>query len=467
VRTPRVSTVVGAAFVIWGTVVGLERLHDNSFLTHVATGRLILAHGVPTRDPYTFTALGRPWVVESWLASVLYRGVENLAGGHGLQVMHAVLCALAAALGWVLTRPARQLTGRIIAAGALLAVGTGYWSPRPLLIALVLFAVLAVMVETDRGPAWALVPLMWVWLNVHGSWPLGLAYLVLRMVGRRVDHNPQGRLPRLLGFSALGAVLGAVNPIGLRLVAYPLTVITHHSAFAHIVEWQSPSFSDPVNLAFLLEVLVAVVLLVARRGTVEDVLVVAVFTAAALSASRNVPVAALLVTPVLARGLAGIGTIDGQRRGLVPAIGVTALVALGLALTAGAMRHPAYNLSLYPVSEVSWLQSQHLVPGRVATTDYVGNYLEFRYGTRADAFIDDRADIFPPAVERDYGTLLTGSPGWQAVLARYRFDVVLWPRSDALASLIADDPGWTVRIRDRHWVVAVRNHAPRATATAG
>ncbi len=455
-RTPRASTVAGGAFVIWGTVVGLERLHDNSFLTHVATGRLILAHGVPTRDPYTFTALGRPWVVESWLASVLYRGLENLAGGHGLQVMHAVLCALLAGLGWVLTRPARQLGGRILASGALLAVGTGYWSPRPLLIALVLFAVLVVMVETGTGPPWALVPLMWVWLNVHGSWPLGLGYLVVRMIGRRIDGVEQGRLPRLAAFAAVGAVLGAANPIGLRLVAYPLSVITHHSAFAHIVEWQSPSFSNPVNLAFLVAALVAVVLLVARRGSVEDVLVVAVFSAAALSASRNVPVAALLVTPVLARGLAGLGTIEGDRRGVVPALGLVALVALGLALTAGAMRRPAYNLSLYPVAEVSWLAQHHLVPGRVATTDYVGNYLEFRYGTRADAFIDDRADVFPAAVERDYGVLLTGSEGWQAVLRRYRFDVVLWPRSQALASLIAEDPGWKVRLSDRKWVVAVR-----------
>ncbi|HEY5025387.1 MAG TPA: hypothetical protein VII76_10460 [Acidimicrobiales bacterium] len=455
-RTPRVSTVAGGTFVIWGTVVGLERLHDNSFLTHVATGRLILAHGVPTRDPYTFTALGRPWVVESWLASVLYRGLENLAGGHGLQVLHAVLCALLAALGWMLTRPARQLGGRILASGALLAVGTGYWSSRPLLIALVLFAVLVAMVETDTGPPWAAVPLMWVWLNVHGSWPLGLAYLLLRVIGRRVDGAPQGRLPRLFWFAVLGAALGALNPIGLRLVAYPLSVITHHAAFAHIVEWQSPSFSDPVNLAFLVEVLVAMVLLVARRGSVEDVLVVAVFSAAAFSASRNVPVAALLVTPVLARGLAGLGTIDGKGRGLVPAAGLVALVALGVALTVGAVQRPAYNLSLYPVHEVTWLAQHDLVPGRVATTDYVGNYLEFRYGTRADAFIDDRADVFPPAVEKDYGILLSGSQGWQSVLRRYRFDVVLWPRTEALASLIAQDPGWRVRMTDRHWVVAVR-----------
>jgi hypothetical protein len=457
VRTPRVSTVVGATFVIWGTVVGLERLHDNSFLTHVATGRLILAHGVPTTDPYTFTALGRPWVVESWLASVTYRGLENLAGGHGLQVMHAVLCALLGALGWMLTRPARQLGGRILAASALLAVGTGYWSSRPLLIALVLFAVLVVMVETDTGPPWALVPLVWVWLNVHGSWPLGLGYLVLRMIGRRVDGAELGRLPRLFGFGAIGAVLGVFNPMGLRLVAYPLTVLTHHQAFAHIVEWQTPSFADPVNVAFLVEVLLAVILLVARRGTVEDVLVVAFFGAAALLASRNVPVAALLVTPVLARGLAGMGTLDGARRGVVPAVGLLALVALGVALTAGSLGRPAYNLSLYPVQEVSWLSQHHLVPGRVATTDYVGNYLEFRFGTRAEAFVDDRADVFPPAVEKDYGVLLSGSAGWQKVLARYRFDVVLWPRSEALASLISEDRGWTVRMSDRHWVVAVRN----------
>ncbi len=132
-----------------------------------------------------------------------------------------------------------------------------------------------------------------------------------------------------------------------------------------------------------------------------------------------------------------------------------------VALTAGALQRPAYNLSLYPVAEVSWLQSHHLVPGRVATTDYVGNYLEFRYGTRASAFIDDRADVFPPRVEKDYGTLLTGSEGWQAVLARYRFDVVLWPRTQALASLISRDPGWTVRISDRHWIVAVRTPSSR------
>ena len=455
-RLPRASTVVGAAFVLWGLAIGLVRLHDNSFLTHVATGRLILAHGVPSADPYTFTARGRPWVDESWLAEVIYGLVAKAPGGHGLQLLHAALGAGLAGLCWVLTRPARTLGGRIVAAAMVLAVGSGYWSPRPLLMALVLFAALMVLAETDRGAPWMAAGVLWLWVNVHGSWPVALAYLGLRWIGRRIERRPSGRLPALGGFAVVGVVAGAANPVGPRLLVYPLTVLRDHQAFAHVVEWQSPSFGDAVNDVLLAGVAAAVVLLVARRGALEDALVLVAFTAAALLASRNVPVAAVAVTPVLARGLAGLGSLRGANRGVVPAGALAAVVALGALVTAGALGRPAYDLSAYPVREVSWMARHGLVPGRVATPDYVGNYLEFRYGTRARAFFDDRVDVFPAPVVQDYETLLAGGPGWQAVLARHRIDAVLWPRSDPLAGLLAESSGWSVRLQDRGWIVAVR-----------
>jgi len=458
--TPTVSGVVGASVVLWGLAVGLLRLRDNSFLTHVATGRLILAHGVPASDPYTFTAHGRPWVVESWLASVLYAVVQRADSAHGLQLLHAALAAALAGVTWVLTRPARQLGGRIVAAAAVLAVGSGYWSPRPLLIALLLFGLLMVMVETGAGSPWMVVPVVWVWVDVHASWPFAFLYVVVRLVGRRADGRGPGRLPQLLGAAALGVALAALNPQGLRLLEYPLTVLTHHQAFAHVAEWQSPSFADAVNVVFLAEVLLAVIILVARRGTVEDVLLTTVFSAAALLASRNVPVAALVVAPVLARGLSGLGTLDGMRRGTVPALAMGTLAVLGTVLVARAMQHPEYDLSAYPVQEVSWMQRHGLAPGPVATPDYVGNYLEFRYGTRASAFVDDRVDVFPPAVERGYGVLLDGGQSWQSVLDRYGVRTVLWPRSEPLATLVRRAPDWSVRLIDRNWVVAV--HVPTA-----
>jgi len=460
VRLPRVSAVAGLAFALWGLAVGLARLHDNSFLTHLATGRLLLAHGVPTTDPYTFTAHGRPWVVESWLASLVYGLVDRAAGGHGLQLLHAALAATLAALGWVLTRPAHQLPGRLAVAAFLLAVGSGYWSPRPLLLGLVLLAVLVVMVETGRGSPWWAAPLMWVWVDVHASWPLGLVYLALRWAGRRVQRRPPGRLPALTAAAAVGTAAAAVNPVGLRLLLYPLTVLEHHRAFANVAEWQPPSFADPANAVLLAGLALAVVALVARRGTVEDTLVAAVFGAGALLAARNVPVAALVLTPVLSRCLAGLGTLDGARRGVLPAVAVGALAAVGAVAVAGALGQPAYDLSAYPVGEVSWMAGHHLVPGRVAAPDYVGNYLELRYGTRASAFFDDRVDVFPLSTVRDYDTLLLGRPGWEGVLARHRVDAVLWPRAQRLARLLGSDHRWSVRLADRDWVVAVRT-SPR------
>jgi len=43
---PTVSLAIGAAFALWGLSIGIDRLSDNSFLTHLATGRLILADGL-------------------------------------------------------------------------------------------------------------------------------------------------------------------------------------------------------------------------------------------------------------------------------------------------------------------------------------------------------------------------------------------------------------------------------------
>ena len=307
------------------------------------------------------------------------------------------MAAILAGLVWFLSRPARSLAGRIAVTAVVLLVGTGYWSPRPLLIGLILLALLIASTETQWGSPWLMVPIMWLWLNVHGSWPLGVGYLVVRLVGRRLDHRPLGQLPRRIATAVAGCALGLLNPFGWRLVAYPLVVITKHPAFAHIVEWQSPSFSDPVNVVFLVGALGAFVLLVARSGSTEDALVVAVFTSAALLASRNVPVAALVLTPVLARGLTGLGTVTGTRRGVVPAVALAAVVVVGALLVTGAVRNPAWNLTEYPVAEVSWMQSHHLIPGRVATPDFVGNYLELRYGARCQR-VHRRPGGYVPAV---------------------------------------------------------------------
>ena len=452
---PSLLAVVGAAVVVWGLATGLQPLFDNSFLTHLATGRLILDDGIPRADPYSFTAPGHAWVVQSWFASVIYAGLERGVGEWALLVLHGAQTALLAALAWRLTRPAASLIARILAVSPVVALGGKLWSSRPLLFGLTLFAVTVLLAEDDRrSPRW-LLPSGWLWVNTHGSFPFGPLYLGLRAVGRRLDHRPPGRLLRLLAFSVAGTLLGALNPLGLRLLLFPLHLLGQRAVLAHVVEWQSPDFTKPENLVFLVHLLLALLLLV-RRPSWEDGIVAVGFGLLGAVALRNTAVASFALAPVLARGLGRIGSITGERRSRLSGVAFAAVVALGLVLTVDAASGPAFSLKSYPVRELDWMERNRYLEGRVATQDFVGNLRTLRDGRGRNVFFDDRFDMYPRAVGEASYDLLTGRPDYQAILDRYRVDTVLWEKKLPLAVVLRADRRWRVVHTTKSWVVVTR-----------
>src|SRR5688572_9645470 len=94
---PSLGFLCGVVVAFACAMVGTAQLHDNSFFTHLATGRLLLDEGVGQLrggmpDPYTFTSGAREWVVQSWFASVLYAGAEDVAGAAGVRLLTAATC---------------------------------------------------------------------------------------------------------------------------------------------------------------------------------------------------------------------------------------------------------------------------------------------------------------------------------------------------------------------------------------
>ena len=396
----------------------------------------------------------------SWLASVVTALAERAAGGNGVQLLHAALTLGLGALAWRLTRPAGVLAGRIIAVAVVLLVGNSAWPERPLLIGLALFAAVIATVESEGSP-WVVAGAMWVWVNVHGSFPLGVAYLFARLAGRKLDRAPMGRLPSLSRAALLGTLAGAVNPLGPRLLVFPLQLLARHDILKRVEEWRSPDFSSPESL-LLLAGLLLTLFLAGRRKSYEDGVPVLLFTAAACLAIRNLALASLVVTPGLARSLAGLGTIRGeQRNGLTAAAGA-AVTASAVVIATVFLQGPAYDLSRYPVRQLDWMEARGLLAERVAAQDYVGNFLTARRGPKARVFFDDRFDMYPRSVISDSLVLLDAREGWQRTLRARGVDVVLWRRSLPLAGLLALDPGWRVVRRDRTWVIAVSRGATSA-----
>jgi hypothetical protein len=447
---PSLSAVCGLVVVLVAAFVGTGELHDNSFFTHLATGRLILDDGIGQlwggmADPYTFTSGGRNWVVQSWFASVLYAGSDELAGAAGIRLLTAITCGAIGLLAWRLTRPAASLIPRVALVGAVLTIGASTWASRPFLFGLLCFALTLLVAEGGLDPRW-LVPVGWVWVNTHGSFPLGVVALVLLVIGRRLDGERPDVELRALKWSVVGiAAGGLLNPVGPSLLVFPVTLLARNDVLSHIVEWQSPDFADPWARVFLLLVMVGIVA-IARRPSFRAAIPLAIFLGASLVSMRNANVAVLAFLPGLAGALAGLGSIDGEeRRPLLRPVAVVLAVATPV-LVIGACLPGDTDLRGYPISALGYLEERDLLEGnaRVATQDYVGNLLELEYGRDAATFIDDRYELHDRRLVEDYNVLQSGLPEWHEALGRYDIEFVVWERKSPLGSLLLESSDWTV-----------------------
>ncbi len=466
-RAPRLDSLYVAALVLFGFRLGVRPITDNSMFTHIRTGvDMVGGRGIPRTDPYSYTAAGHRWVVQSWLPEWTYGWAERLGGFRLVVLEQALLCAL---LALVIVRLARAGTPlrTALAGGVALGAGAGFWSPRPLLFGLLFMALLLVVVERRRSP-WLLVPLVWLWVQSHGSFPLGLAWLGARAVGEWLDWRawPDDAMRYVGGFVG-GLALSIVNPLGARLLLFPLTLADKRSAFSAIVEWRSPDFQSAAGRFSLVFLAVALALLLRARLSWRDLVPVVAFLAAGLVAMRNLPVAAVVLAPVLGRALrrpegaprrqAGAGLAPPGRLRVNRALLLT-LVATYVVFGASIWISDPLQLRPYPQAAVSFMDDAGFLdaPHLLAHQDFVGNYLTLRYGRRAHIFIDDRYDMYPASVSADYRTLLGGRAGYAQVLDRYRVDVVLWERNLALSSILATSGNWQQLYRDDRWVVYQR-----------
>ncbi len=448
----------GLVVTVAGLFIGLQPLRDNSFLTHLATGRLILESGsVPTADPYSFTALGEPWTVQSWLASVLYAGVEEVAGYVGIRVLVAVVTALLAYLLWRLTEPAGAVIARVALALPVLVIGSATWSERPMLFGLVGLAAVWLLAD-GHGRAWFAVPLFWAWVNLHGSFPLGGVLLVCLVLGRWLDRRSPRHELQLLGWSVVGILLGGLNPVGPRLIVFPLELISKSEALSTIKEWRPPDYADLGPQVLLLLALVAGAAFL-RRRTFRQVVPAVAFLAMALLGARNIGPAAIVLLAAVAPSLRGIGSDEGQEARPVFGLAAAAIVLVAGIAAAGSLRGPDTDLVGYPTEAVAWMAGEQMLTpdARIVTRDFAGNYLEARYGTEVPVFMDDRYDMFPIEVIRDYRTLMDVDEDWPEVLTRWQADAVLWDREADLFDEIEVSDDWDVVYEDEMWAVFVPN----------
>jgi len=406
-RTGRILALVGLVLVV--IVLSLRRLDDWDLPWHLATGRVIAqTHSIPRIDDLAFTH-GVVKYTEV-ISDVLLYGVIHVFGPFGLQLLNGLTVG---ATALALHRTLRGVGPFSYIVVALAIVTMSPWLYiRPATLSLLLLAVVMLVIDLHRREPESqrseralllLVPLQFVWANVHGYAPLGAILLWLHAGHRVVARlRPSPLTPREDGRALMIPIVAAVLSTAATAMSTAgprLLVMVHRfdEDLEGITEWMRPTLKLVWQIspaAYLLILLVLVALLFGRdpeartrAPSLFDLMVLVLAGALFLRAIRFIPVAALLVAPFCARRL---DAYVRPSRVMHLACGFAAIlpafvVALGIEQLLGIGWQP----TAFPEAATQFIE-QRRPAGRMWNFMPYGGYLAWRLHPTYRVFNDGR-----------------------------------------------------------------------------
>jgi hypothetical protein len=481
---------------------------DGDLGWHIAIGRLILdTHSIPTQDLFSYTLPGRPFVPHEWLSEVAFAAIYALGGFDGVALMTAlVIGATFGGLAAVMLR--RGVSPLLVLALSGLGVLTSvaHWATRPHIFTFLFTFLWATALEEHRRGAigarklaW-LLPLMLLWVNVHGAFIIGDALTATYLAGAalmwlasagpaRPAHRRQ--VFELLALLALSILVSGLNPSGFGLLGNNAGFFNQDSLLTLTPEWQSPDFHNPLFYPLLL--LLAVALVVSVRREVTPLLLLASWAAFSLYSFRNLAQFVIICLPLIGESVQALlgewatraeapeGAAEwlrrllerlrrlsaGLRAGAAEASGgalsALAVVAVAALLGSGARidlskRGYGFSETSFPIAAVQQLKP--FPPGqRVFNDAQWGGYLAFCCWPQVRNFFDGRIDFYGADYMRDYQRVQNGELGWREVLDRYQVDWVMVFADRPLVPWLDQDPAWQRIYTDPTTVVFVRRQS--------
>ena len=471
------------------------RLDDDDTWWHLASGRLIVAeHVVPTHDPFSYTASTRPWIDLQWMFQLALFGAYVVAGIPGVTLMTAACAVVVFAILYRIVRPA----GRLAATSALLLtllVTYERFMVRPEIASLVLFAWYLALLEAYPANGrwvWLIVPLQALWVNVHALFVTGLVLVFTYAVGRTLMwlwNRGDGALALRRLWCVAGGALAAcwLNPYGTQGALFPLTLLTRFTTqkalYGIIGEFQGPfsSVATPAVRVYALLIVLTVATFVGRWRAlrVDRLCAWAAFLALSIMARRNMGFFALVATPIVAEGLAGLGRFVTQRtagsqwsRGLT----VTTASVLSVALAAliflvvtnrfywsyGDRREFGLGVSSIdcPIGAVDFLERAQIGGNRFNDVS-IGGYLIWRGAEAHKVFIDGRLEVYDEQFFARYVDALREPRTFDALAEQYAVTHVVlshvWGNRRRLIEHLVNDERWALVYLDETVVIFIRN----------
>ncbi len=438
-----------------------ELLSDPDLWWHLADARILSeTHHFIHVEPYSFTVACQPWVNPEWLGEMPYWFGYRVFGLTGIFLITGL--ALFANLIFVYWRGywiSHHAGAAFWAAGIGFMLMTVNAGARIIVIAyLCLSAEMAILEAAERGKTrllWFLPPLFCLWINLHGSWLIGLSLLVLYIlcglftvkagVFEQQAFSPTDR-NRLLQVLAASVAALFVNPYGWLLLYNPVDMMMNQRlSHATVQEWHPLNLSSLPGMGALAVIFLTIIAnaLCSRKWRIYEMAFVLFAWYAAFAHTRFAFLAAILTVPMLAGDLKRTFFLEPDTK-TIPIMNLL-MVAGSLCLIVFVAPSPARlkaSLSaVFPLQTIAAIQPSW----RTFNSDALGGIMNFE---SKPTFVDSRFDTFDHhGVLKDYIDIMLLSDSLN-LLDKYKVDHVLLPQDMSLSYLLERTPGWIVLKRE-------------------
>jgi hypothetical protein len=403
----------------------------------LVSGREIAAHGLPSHETLTVWAHGRRWVDQQWLAQLLLYGLWRGGGLKLALFVHAALSVGAFAAAAVLARrlgaSARSTTW--ISLPVLVTFYPGASVMRTQSFAYPLFVAVFWLLVTDaRKPSrrvFAVLPLLAVWANLHGSVLLGAALV------------------------SLAGLVGLVSPYALHLPAYYENVLRGSGFSRFVTEW-APTTLTLVTVPLYLLMVGGVWLLGRTRNRLSAFEKLAFLTTAVLAFQtvRDMVWFGLVALVLLPRLLDEVIPSVPEPRRLNRLLAAAICGGVVIAVVGVATNPASWFERDFPAAAADAAAAAAGPQGRVLATSPFADWLLWTHPELAGRVaFDARFELLTPVQLERAARFLGRSGSWTATANPYRV-LVLGKQDDGQlrAALLGSGLARVVRI-DRNVVV--------------
>lgn len=231
---------------------------DPDFGWHIAGGQDILLHGIRRVDLFTYTAQGFSWINVEWLNDVLIAKLYSIGGYNLLVLLFSLLWTVALMIvARIGSQTSHRLSSSMILAAALLfepylGVRTELW--------MVLFVAIAyrMLITSRKRIRWFLPLVFWLWAQLHGSWPAGIA--LIGWWALFCERDAVEKL-KLWLIALVGFIITFINPYGINELFVIAQTGLDPTLKVNIGEWAPFWHGSPHGIVVYVTITFAVLLM--------------------------------------------------------------------------------------------------------------------------------------------------------------------------------------------------------------